>query len=176
MNKNGGGSNTNLNGLYFEEKTNLINVFKKHELIEIINNYVFLNKEEIGFYTEKHNFYKSFLEPFGVNYKNILSKKLLPDGVFVNTKNKTIYIIEKKYQQSPGSVDEKIQTGPYKKRIFSKLCENTGYFVKYYYLLNEWFNKSEYDDVKDYLIDSGCGVYINEIPLQDIGICGLNIK
>jgi len=146
-------------------------LFKTHEQIEVNEkNQIIFNGEVIGFYTEKYNFYKDFLKPFGINYKEILSKQLLPDSVFVNIKNKTVYIIEKKFQKSSGSVDEKLQTGPYKKRMFVKLCEGTGYNVEYYYLLNEWYSKDTYRDVKDYLIESGCQFYTNEIPLHSLGV------
>jgi len=167
----GGGANTNLNGLSFEERTCLIEAFKNHEQIDVNeNNEIIFNGEVIGFYTEKHNFYKDFLKPFGINYKDILSKKLLPDSVFVNVKNNTVYIIEKKFQKSEGSVDEKLQTGPYKKRMFVKLCAETGYNVEYYYLLNDWYSKDVYRDVKEYLRESGCRHYTNTIPLYALGV------
>ena len=170
-NIHGGEANTNKNGLLFEKKTCLIELFKTHEQIEVNEkNQIIFNGEVIGFYTEKYNFYKDFLKPFGINYKEILSKQLLPDSVFVNIKNKTVYIIEKKFQKSSGSVDEKLQTGPYKKRMFVKLCEGTGYNVEYYYLLNEWYSKDTYRDVKDYLIEYGCQFYTNEIPLHSLGV------
>jgi hypothetical protein len=170
-NISGGGSNTNLNGLSFEDRTCLIEAFKDHEQIDVNEkNQIIFNGENIGFYTEKHNFYKDFLKPFGINYKDILSKKLLPDSVFVNTENKTVYVIEKKFQKSEGSVDEKLQTGPYKKRMFVKLCAGTEYNVEYYYLLNEWYSKNSYRDVKDYLRESGCRYYTNTIPLYALGV------
>ena len=45
----------------------------------------------------------------------------LPDSVFVNHTNNTIYVIEKKFQEGSGSVDEKLQTCDFKKRIYQKL-------------------------------------------------------
>ncbi len=170
-NTSGGGAKTNLNGLLFEERTCLIEALKNHEEIHVNEKkQIILNGEVIGYYTEKHKFYKDFLKPFGIDYKDILSKKILPDSVFVNTKNKTVYIIEKKYQSGPGSVDEKLQTGPYKKRMFNKLCTNTGYKVEYYYLLNDWFSKDVYRDTKEYLLESGCNFYTNQIPLYALGV------
>jgi hypothetical protein len=170
-NTSGGGANTNVNGLSFEKETCLVDAFKNHEQIEVNEkNQVIFNGEIIGFYTEKHKFYTDFLKPFGIFYKDILSKKLLPDSVFVNTKNNTVYVIEKKYQAGEGSVDEKLQTGPYKKRMFTKLCTDTGYNVEYYYLLNDWFSKDTYRDVKEYLRESGCRYYTNQIPLHALGV------
>jgi hypothetical protein len=171
QNMHGGGTNTNLNGLAFEESTSLIESFRKHEQIEVNeNNDIIFNGETIGFYTEKHDFYKDFLNTMGVEWKTTLSQQLLPDSVFVNTRNKTIYIIEKKFQKSEGSVDEKLQTGPYKRRMYVKLCSSTGYNVEYCYLLNDWFLKDKYRDVKEYLRESGCRYYFNEIPLYALGV------
>ncbi len=60
-NISGGGANTNLNGLLFEERTCLIEAFKNHEQIEVNEkNQIFFNGEVIGFYTEKHKFYNDF--------------------------------------------------------------------------------------------------------------------
>ena len=51
-----------------------------------------------------------------VHWKTINSKKYLPDSVFYNLSNDTVYIIEKKYQAGTGSVDEKLQTCDFKKK------------------------------------------------------------
>jgi hypothetical protein len=167
----GGGKTTNLNGLSFEEKTCIKQMLKTNKQIEINEkNQIFFNGNIIGFYTEKHKFYNDFLKPLGINYKDILSKKLLPDGVFVNIRDKKIFIVEKKFQIREGSVDEKLQTGVFKKKMFSKLCDKTGYKVEYFYLLNNWFKKDVYRDVKEYLVENGCGVFIDKIPLHSFGL------
>ena len=146
----GGGKTTNLNGLSFEEKTCIKQMLKTNKQIEVNEkNQILFNGNIIGFYTEKHKFYNDFLKPLGINYKDILSKKFLPDGV---------------------SVDEKLQTGVFKKKMFSKLCNKTGYTVEYFYLLNNWFKKDVYRDVKEYLVENGCGVFIDEIPLHSFGL------
>ncbi len=62
----------------------------------------------------KNGLYK-FLERNNVNWHNFLSKKLLPDDLIYVILNNTFYVIECKYQQVPGSVDEKLQTCDFKK-------------------------------------------------------------
>ena len=62
-----------------------------------------------------------------------------PDECFINEITKTIFIIEKKFQQVSGSVCEKIQTPDFKiwqyNRTFPK------YNIVYIYCLSEWFKK-----------------------------------
>ncbi|MFY0644228.1 MAG: hypothetical protein JXR19_07160 [Bacteroidia bacterium] len=172
----GGGSKTNLNGLSFEGRTNLMESFDNHPKIKVIDlvkdRYydVTFDNEIIGQYTEKHDFYKYFLEPKGIYWKKINSKKYLPDGVFINALKGVVYVIEKKFQQGSGSVDEKLQTCDFKKEIYSKLISPTGYETEYFYLLNDWFERPEYKDVKEYIESVGCKYFIEEIGLEDLGI------
>ena len=91
----GGGSRTNENGLSFEGRTDLLESFDNHPDFEVKEHKVYQNNSLVGEYYEKHKFYKKFLEVNGVDWKNIVSKKYLPDSVFVNIRNKIIYVIEK---------------------------------------------------------------------------------
>ena len=91
-----GGSKTNVNGLSFEGRTNLLESFEQNPNFNVVDNKVIYNNQLVGEYFEKHNFYKSFLIKNEIYWKTINSKKYLPDSVFYNHKNKTFYIIEKK--------------------------------------------------------------------------------
>lgn len=166
----GGGSKTNINGLSFEGRTNLLESFKQSPNFNVVENMVIYNNELVGEYFEKHNFYKLFLIKNKINWKTINSKKYLPDAVFYNHKNETVYIIEKKYQAGSGSVDEKLQTCDFKKLVYSKLIEPLGLKIEYYYLLNDWFNKPEYADVFTYIKKVNCKYFINFIPLNELGL------
>ena len=42
--------------------------------------------------------------------------------------------------------------------------------VEYIYILNDWFRKSEYKDVLDYVISVGCQYYFHYLPLQKLGL------
>ena len=171
----GGGSRTNFNGLKFEGRTSFIKSIKNNKdfetrKIDIGYEIKFKNKK-IGFYTEKNNFYK-YLDYKNINWRNLISKKYEPDGMFLNYTNKTIYVIEKKYQARPGSVDEKLQTCDFKKKIYIRLTKDLKKFMKieYIYLLNEWFDRPEYSDVKKYIHEVNCKYFINKIELEDLGI------
>lgn len=168
-NKYGGGSKTNLNGLHFEQTTSLndalINIG-----YTIKENSVYKDNKLIGISAPKHDLYKKILEPKGINFKKVISKKLLPDDAFYNIQNNTVYIIEKKFQNCAGSVDEKLQTCPFKKMQYEKLFSPIGIKVEYIYVLNDWFKKEEYTDVLEYIISNGCHYYYNEIPLNFLNL------
>ncbi len=164
----GGGANTNLNGLDFEGRTDLLSALNKHPEFEVNGNSVMKNGKLVALYFEKHNLYKSFLKPKGIDYKTILSKKILPDGAILV--DNTIYIIEKKFQGGSGSVDEKLQTCDFKKQQYIKLFSPLNIRVEYYYILNEWFDKPQYIDVFEYIESVGCRYFIVDLPLEAIGL------
>lgn len=164
----GGGAKTNQNGLEFEGRTDLLQALIKHPDFVVEGNKVLREGKIVAHYYEKHNLYKAFLEPNGVNYKKILSKKILPDGALLV--DDTIYIIEKKYQAGSGSVDEKLQTCDFKKKQYIKLFTPLNIKVEYYYVLNDWFAKKEYNDVFEYIFSVGCKYFIEELPFNEIGL------
>jgi hypothetical protein len=166
----GGGSKTNLNGLSFEGRTDLLTSIENHPDFIIIDNKVCKKDIVVGEYYEKYNFYKNFLTPKGVDWETINSKRYLPDSVFYNLGNKTLYVIEKKFQESSGSVDEKLQTCDFKKKVYQKLVKDLDIKVEYYYLLNDWFEKEVYNDVFDYIKSVDCKYFIEFIPLEELGI------
>ena len=69
-------------------------------------------------------------------------KSLQPDECFINDDNKIIYILEKKFQQCAGSVDEKIQTAIFKKEYYEE--QYPGYTIEYAYVLSDWFKSNKY--------------------------------
>lgn len=164
----GGGARTNLNGLAFEGRTDLLQALNKHPDFTVNANQVFRNGEIVAHYYEKHNLYTGYLKPAGVDYKNIFSKKLLPDGALLV--GNTIYIIEKKYQAGSGSVDEKLQTCDFKKKQYTKLFAPLGITVEYYYVLNDWFDKPQNRDVFLYIESVGCKYFIVELPFNELGL------
>lgn len=165
----GGGSQTNANGLQFERDTNLLQAISATEEYTVNNNIVFdRDDNEVAYYYEKHRLYTDCLVPRGVNYKDVISRKLLPDGALLV--GNTIYIIEKKYQNGDGSVDEKLQTCDFKKKQYIKLFGPLSINVEYYYLLNSWFNQDRFRDVFDYIESVGCKYFMEEMPLSEIGL------
>lgn len=165
----GGGASTNFNGLRFEGRTDLLQAINLHNDYTIRNtNEVVKDNVVVALYFEKHSLYKNYLLPNGIDYRTVLSKKLLPDGaLLVGDK---IFIIEKKYQAGAGSVDEKLQTCDFKKKQYIKLFAPLNISVEYYYVLNDWFDKPQYQDVFDYIESVGCRYFIEYLPLNVLNL------
>ena len=112
-----------------------------------------------------------FYKVFQINWKQYLSKRIVPDEVVINRKNKTVYIIEKKNQTSAGSNDEKLLACEFKKMKYSQMLANTEFSVEMMYLCNDWFKKPCYKDTFDFMDTKGIKHFFNEIPLSALGIC-----
>ena len=125
--------------------------------------------EKVADIFKKGALYK-FLQHRQINWKSILSKKLLPDDAIYVIANNTFFIIECKFQKVPGSVDEKLQTCDFKKKQYQKLLAELHMNVEYIYLLNNWFKKPEYRDVLEYITSVGCSYYFEHIPLSKFGL------
>ena len=163
-----GGGNTKT-GLVFEGKTDLGTFLSRQSGYSIKDDVVFYQEKQVAIIFKKHSFYK-FLEDQGLDWKLIISKKLLPDdSIYVVVKN-TLYIIECKFQQVAGSVDEKLQTCDFKKKQYQKLLSRLNIEVEYIYLLSDWFKQQGYRDVLDYIISVRCQYYFEYIPLEKLGL------
>ena len=129
-------------GLIFE---NLVNI--KHDGIKV----------------DKNNLYK-YLKKQGIDYKTIISRKLLPDDAYIDYTTSSLYIFEKKYQRTEGSADEKPQTCGFKIHQFKKIARVLGLKHTYYtYIFNDWFKQPKYKDMLDYIdtVD-GCDYFFWE--------------
>jgi len=118
---------------------------------------------------KKHELYR-YLNLVGIDWRKILSKKLLPDDAIYVISNNTVFIIEVKYQEVAGSVDEKLQTCGFKLNQYKKLFAPLNHNVEYIYILNNWFRKQEYKDTLDYIIYMNCRYYFEYLPLNEIGL------
>jgi len=154
-NIHGGGAQTNTNGLQFERDTELLQLIEALPEFTVKGNKVYRsdNNEVVAESFSKHRLYNDFLIPRGVNYKDYISSKLLPDDAFII--RNTCYIIEKKYQAGSGSVDEKLQTFQFKMAQYQKLFSPLGMKVEFYYLINDWFDKPKYEDILNYIENNG---------------------
>ncbi|MEY3996423.1 MAG: hypothetical protein RL344_766 [Pseudomonadota bacterium] len=160
-----GGANTGT-GLKFEDKVDFIALLKNIKGYSVKENLktgfdIFYQEQLIARCFKEHSFYY-FLEEQGIDWKLIVSKRLLPDDALLI--GKTLFIIEVKYQQGAGSVDEKLQTCDFKRKQYSKLVFALGLKVEYVYILNDWFEKPEYKDVLDYIHSVNCYYSFNELP------------
>ena len=163
-----GGKNTKT-GLYFEDRVSILNLLKSKEGYKVKKDIVYYEGKEVARCVSKNKLYK-WLEGEGVDYKKIISKKLLPDEALYVIINNTLYVIEVKFQGVAGSVDEKLQTCDFKRKQYAKLMAPLNIEVEYIYILSDWFRKEAYKDVLDYIISVGCQYYFEYLPLQKLGL------
>ena len=136
-----GGAHTRT-GLVFEGKTDLATFLNSQQSYKVNNqNEVFYNDDLVGQIFKKHAFYK-FLESRSIKWQDYISKKLLPNDSIYVIINNTFFVIECKFQQVAGSVDEKLQTCDFKKKQYKKLLSKLNFEVEYIYLLSDWFKKT----------------------------------
>lgn len=167
-----GGGNT-LTGLNFEKTRNILKLFESMINYSVVKDEIgwqilYKNKYVAHSY-KKYDLYK-YLETRNVDWKKILSKRLLPDDALYVILNNVLYIIEIKFQQVGGSVDEKLQTCDFKKKQYKKLMSQLNIDVEYIYIFNDWFKNPGYKDSLDYIISVGCQYYFDYLPLTKIGL------
>ena len=181
MIKDGKGGAKTLTGLKFEEKVDFLDLLRNikgysvKKSIKKAGLEVFFNDKLVARAFKKHDFYR-YLEENEIDWKNIISKKILPDDALLVAVRETLFIIEVKYQQVAGSVDEKLQTCDFKRKQYLKLVQSLELKVEYVYILNDWFKNPSYKDVLDYINSVNCHYKFNELPLAWLGLpSGKNI-
>ena len=125
--------------------------------------------KDSGVNVSKYALYK-YLEARGIDWKKLISRKLLPDEAYWNEDTKELKIYEKKYQQSEGSADEKPQTCGFKIWEFNKIGKALGASsVTYTYILSDWFKADKYRDMLEYIRSvPNCGyIFAEEIKYVD---------
>jgi hypothetical protein len=165
-----GGANTNASGLNFEKKVDVKTAFQKVKGYEVKNNEVFFKGEKVAELYGKHDLYKRLLKRHNIDWKEVFVKKLVPDEAIFVIKHNTMYIIEKKFQHGTGTADEKLQTCEFKKIQYRKLLSKCDIRVEYGYILNDWFKKSSYKDVLDFIKSKDCFYYFEELPFSFLGL------
>lgn len=161
-----GGANTNVTGLEFERQTSLQQALLNANF-KIEGFKVYEKQDLIAELAPKNQLYK-FLEAREVDWRERVSKRLMPDDALYSYRSNNLHIIEKKWQEVSGSVDEKLQTVGFKIRQYNKLTEGTGISIKFIYLLNDWFTQPSYRDVLEYIEESGATYHFNSVPLEEL--------
>jgi hypothetical protein len=153
-----GGANTNKNGLIFEE---VVDLKDGYESIQPSRNGI---GSEVKFKGQSRTFIevsKSALHKYmeKIGEKNMILKPAAgckkPDEAYIDLEKKNIFIIEKKFQQTSGSADEKLQTGCFKQLHYKGLFPN--FKIYYMYCLSDWFKRE--DSALKYLKDGGIPVF-----------------
>ena len=181
MKKGGVGGGKTTTGLEYEGKVDLATALALIDGYEIIKNkyfaglQVFYAGNLVARLFKKNDFYK-YLDEKKVEWKSKISKKLLPDDALLVIIRETLYIIEVKYQQVAGSVDEKLQTCDFKRKQYLKLVHPLGLKVEYVYVLSDWFKQQSYRDVLDYIHSVNCHYKFGELPLSWLGLPTGNLE
>lgn len=170
MKKGGKGGGKTVTGLKFESRIDLKNALSMLSGYSVKGHNLHYNGKKIAEFYQKHKLYKNLLEPNGIDHSSIISKKLLPDEAILILKDKTLYIIELKFQEVAGSVDEKLQTCDFKKKQYQKLLKPLKISVEYAYVLSVWFKDKRYRDVLEYVKSVGCHYFFEELPLAFLGL------
>lgn len=170
-----GGAHTRT-GLIFEEDRDIRRLFEKIPGYQInpssnkTGYAVYFRENLLAYCFKKREFY-NFLSLFP-DYMNNFNKPSWmsePDCAILNLEQKTLFIIEVKYQNVRGSVDEKLQTCDFKRQQYMKLVGHLGWRVEYVFLLNDWFKQPKYKDVLSYIEWVNCHYFFNEVPLSWLG-------
>ena len=175
MKEGGKGGGNTITGINFERNVDFLTILSRIPNYRIskapgrTGHNVYYQDELVAKCFKKHDFYR-FLETEGVDWKSLVSKRLLPDDALLVIVRETLFIIEVKYQQRSGSVDEKIQTCDFKRKVYLKLVSPLGLRVEYVYVLNDWFKQPGYKDSLDYIHSVNCHYKFNELPLAWLGL------
>lgn len=193
-----GGANTNRGGLKFEADTDLSARIKRdlsdQFIIEpititqsVINSNSFVyqitrikDNKRIGIITKQFQFYNVLKNEYNIDNQN--HKKWKPDEVFFNFETNTVYIVEKKWQQGSGSVDEKIFGFVNKRRLyqnnFNAIKDEPKPTVEFSALFNKsWWlagakgkNMYAYADYFDNLRIDGVKIFFDEYEYWWFGL------
>lgn len=169
-----GGCNTTT-GLRFERQSDfrdLLSRIKGYELRQVSGRAgldVLFQGSRVARTFRKGEFYH-FLAEEKIDWKGVWSKRLFPDDAILVIVRDTLFIIEVKYQQVGGSVDEKLQTCDFKRKQYQKLFAGQNIRPEYVYVLSDWFRNPKYKDVLDYIVSVGCAYHFETLPLKWLGL------
>lgn len=131
-----GGANTNKNGLSYESLTDLDNKLEVVESCQYSSVIKFNVSDVVFTRTKQSHLFKCMKTHIDTKVKKAHGCKN-PDECYINEATKTMFIIEKKFQQTAGSVCEKIQTPDFKIWQYGRTFPE--YNIVYVYCLSDWF-------------------------------------
>ena len=145
-----GGSKTTKNGSPYEDNTELNDHYTEIQTNKHSKKIKFKGSDNIYVTTKQSDFNKYLNDKINTDIKALHGTKR-PDEAFINENDKTIFIIEKKFQQTSGSKCECIQTATNKKRNYQKRIPE--YKIVYIYCLSDWFKKNCEAEIEDLIED-----------------------
>jgi hypothetical protein len=173
--RGGAGGGKTASGLLFEGRCDFITLLEAVPGYEIVQRKdagcdVLFEGKVVAHTFKKFAFYR-YLESLGVRWQSKISAQLLPDDAIIVITRKTLNIIEVKFQNVAGSVDEKLQTCDFKRKQYQKLVNDLDLAVAYIYVLNSaWFDVPRYKDVLDYIQSVNCNYCFDKLPLEWLGL------
>lgn len=159
MQKGGmGGKQASMSGAEFEKQNSLLELVKQDSRLsyEFIDTYtsgksvdvpfdIFYKKKLLAKSFHQSQIFKDYFEKENVYWGDHFVKEVKPDVFVINFVLKKCFVIEMKSQETPGSVDEKLQSFQFKidyfKKIISKSNSIGSFEFEYIYLLSSWFYK-----------------------------------
>lgn len=166
MKKWGIGWGNTISGLKFEDKVDFLTLISQMKNYKVKGFDIYFCGKKVAQAYKKQQLYTYFLKPKNIDYRDYISAQLLPDNaIFVIIKN-TMFIVEIKFQQVSGSVDEKLQTCWFKKMQYVKLLSHLNIQVEYCYVLSERFKDKKYNDVLNYIQAQKCSYFFETLPLD----------
>ena len=142
-------------GLKFEKETDLIDYLVRGRGYKHLGENIYSNGRTTLVNLKGNKLY-TWLNSYGVKFQDRISRKLLPDECVYSEKTNTLYVFEKKFQQTAGSADEKLQTCDFKKKQYQKMTKSLNMKVEYTYILSDWFKQEMYADVLNYIKEMQC--------------------
>jgi len=120
----------------------------------------------------KNGVHKLFFEPRGIRSADFFSARLEPDTAIFSEATNTLTIIEKKQQETQGSVAEKLQTCDFKMFYYKTLCERISVEVDLVWQLGPKFKEDEgkLQSVFAYMNSKGSRYFFFHIPVNELRI------
>lgn len=136
-----GGARTNLNGLPYEKMTDLASEFSivSRESTHKVVHFNADPQNDRNFIRARKNKFKKYMEPFTNHDMKWVHGSKKPDECYIDENSKTIFVIEKKFQQIEGSICEKIQSAPCKIWNYKKIFPQHN--IVYTYTLSDWYKE-----------------------------------
>lgn len=134
-----GGSKTNKNGLPYEKLTDLNEYFTINENFNFSQIITFNNYDKKFIRTKQSQLFK-YMDNYIDKSINKAHGCKNPDECYIDEESKTIFILEKKFQQVSGSVCEKIQTSDFKIWQYNRTFPE--YKIVYLYCISDWFKEN----------------------------------
>lgn len=163
-----GGANTNRHGLSFEKKTNARSSLLSNGFIEVDGYYLSKSVEDRKFVFVSQGGFKKYMEQkHGIKEGKIYRN---PDEAYIieyNNGIKIMKILEKKAQNTQGSVEDKLWAGPIIKKSYKLMTDNK-FEVHYGFCVNTFLknklisNQQKYIDLNKLLREDNISVLFGD--------------